>query len=245
MAVECGARTVVITEMEAYGVDINRNYGYQWGYDDDGSSPTPSDETYRGAAPFSEPEIQAQRDFINSRHFKVIANYHSYSGLFLYPWGYDRIFSPDNEIFKQMGDTVHAMTGYTAGPPWLTLYPSTAAVSTGNTGSRPPKRKSMLLALKLAITAMVSGRRSPESLRWCSCIFNRTCSTPVSPVTLSSFAHRFHRPSMPSAMWIRPIFSSTGIISIQYNPAQSFEVWQMQDARVASPTVWRAWHRLG
>ena len=26
----------------SYGIDLNRNYGYQWGYDDVGSSPTPS-----------------------------------------------------------------------------------------------------------------------------------------------------------------------------------------------------------
>ena len=42
----------------SYGVDLNRNFGFQWGYDNSGSSPTPSSETYRGTAPFSEPEIQ-------------------------------------------------------------------------------------------------------------------------------------------------------------------------------------------
>ena len=39
-----------------FGVDLNRNYGFMWGYDDIGSSPDPWDETYRGTGPFSEPE---------------------------------------------------------------------------------------------------------------------------------------------------------------------------------------------
>jgi len=32
-----------------YGVDLNRNFGYKWGYDDNGSSPNPASDTYRGA----------------------------------------------------------------------------------------------------------------------------------------------------------------------------------------------------
>ncbi len=46
----------------SYGVDLNRNFGYAWGYDNIGSSPTPSDETYRGPSAFSEPESQAIRN---------------------------------------------------------------------------------------------------------------------------------------------------------------------------------------
>ena len=42
-----------------YGVDLNRNYGYKWGFDDNGSSSTTNNETYRGTSPFSEPETQA------------------------------------------------------------------------------------------------------------------------------------------------------------------------------------------
>ncbi|MCF8451449.1 MAG: hypothetical protein K9G49_16375, partial [Taibaiella sp.] len=42
-----------------YGVDLNRNYGITWGFDDIGSSPVSSTQTYRGTAAFSEPETQA------------------------------------------------------------------------------------------------------------------------------------------------------------------------------------------
>ncbi len=41
------------------GVDLNRNYAFQWGHDNIGSSPFGSDETFRGSGPASEPEIQA------------------------------------------------------------------------------------------------------------------------------------------------------------------------------------------
>ena len=38
------------------GVDLNRNFGYKWGHDDEGSSNGPCEEDYRGPSPFSEPE---------------------------------------------------------------------------------------------------------------------------------------------------------------------------------------------
>ena len=34
------------------GVDLNRNFGYMWGYDNFGSSPDPSNQCYRGTGPF-------------------------------------------------------------------------------------------------------------------------------------------------------------------------------------------------
>ena len=46
------------------GVDLNRNYGFRFGFDDKGSSPDPCSEYYRGSAPFSEPETKAIRDFV-------------------------------------------------------------------------------------------------------------------------------------------------------------------------------------
>ena len=46
------------------GVDLNRNFGYEWGADNIGSSSDPCSEVYRGDSAFSEPEAQAVRDFI-------------------------------------------------------------------------------------------------------------------------------------------------------------------------------------
>lgn len=84
----------------ADGVDINRNFESHWGLDDEGSSPTWSDATYRGPAPNSEPETKAVVDFINSRDFKFLISYHTYSNLILYPWGW-QVQTPsfDDPIF--------------------------------------------------------------------------------------------------------------------------------------------------
>ena len=43
------------------GVDLNRNFPTKWGYDNEGSSPDPASETYRGPSPASEPETQGAR----------------------------------------------------------------------------------------------------------------------------------------------------------------------------------------
>ena len=70
------------------GIDPNRNYSYMWGLDDQGSSSDGCNETYRGISPFSESETQAVRDFVELKNFKIALNYHSYSDLLLYPFGY-------------------------------------------------------------------------------------------------------------------------------------------------------------
>ncbi len=88
------------------GVDLNRNWGFQWGYDDEGSTPDPCGNTYRGSEPFSEPETQAMRDFVLAHDFQTIFNYHSYGNLLIKPFGYNEAIelpTPDNEIYSQMG----------------------------------------------------------------------------------------------------------------------------------------------
>jgi hypothetical protein len=97
------------------GVDLNRNYGYEWGYDDVGSSPTPSSDVYRGPSAFSEPETRAVRDFCAGRHFTLSVSYHSYGGLILYPWGYAPLNTISQELFSALGDTLAAGNGYLAG----------------------------------------------------------------------------------------------------------------------------------
>lgn len=87
-----------------YGVDLNRNYGYMWGYDNIGSSPNTSSDTYRGIAPFSEPETQAIRNFCITHQFVNALNAHTYSNLYIYPWGYIASFlTPDSTTFINWG----------------------------------------------------------------------------------------------------------------------------------------------
>jgi hypothetical protein len=88
----------------SYGVDLNRNYGYNWGFDNVGSSPTTSSDTYRGTFAFSEPEIQAMRNFCNGRQFVTALNAHTYGNLLVYPWGYlPSYYTPDSSTFVNWG----------------------------------------------------------------------------------------------------------------------------------------------
>jgi len=96
-------------------VDLNRNWGYMWGYDNNGSSPDPNDPTYRGMAAFSEPETNSMRQFIISRDFSIILNLHSYGNLLLYSWGYDNLYTPDNALLSAIGDSATAINNYEYG----------------------------------------------------------------------------------------------------------------------------------
>lgn len=83
-----------------FGVDLNRNYGYAWGFDDFGSSPDSFDDTYRGGSAFSEPETQAVKTFCEQHQFKIALHYHSYGNLLIYPWGYiGNLYTPDSAVF--------------------------------------------------------------------------------------------------------------------------------------------------
>jgi carboxypeptidase T len=108
----------------SYGVDINRNYGYMWGYDDNGSSPYPWDDTYRGPSSFSEPEIMDIRDFCNEHEFRFAINYHSFANDCLYPWGWTPELCPDDPLFHIQSVLLTKENGYLYGPSNTTIYPT-------------------------------------------------------------------------------------------------------------------------
>ncbi|MEZ4689628.1 MAG: M14 family zinc carboxypeptidase [Ignavibacteria bacterium] len=87
-----------------YGVDLNRNYGtYEfWNSSNNGSSTSPSSDTYRGTSPFSEIETQNAMNFVNSRNFKGVLSYHTYGNYLIRPWGYVDAPSPDENIFQSL-----------------------------------------------------------------------------------------------------------------------------------------------
>lgn len=101
-----------------YGVDPNRNYANNWGLDNFGSSGNPASDVYRGTAPFSEPENQNIRDFIDSRNFVIAVNFHSYSNLFLWVPGYADFYTVDEPLFQAIGDTVTSFNNYAPQPGW-------------------------------------------------------------------------------------------------------------------------------
>ncbi|HOD53090.1 MAG TPA: M14 family zinc carboxypeptidase [Candidatus Cloacimonadota bacterium] len=97
------------------GVDINRNYGFEWGYDNEGSSPEPSAETYRGPSAFSELESQAIRDFCIDNNFRTALNFHTFGDLFIYSGHANGDNFPDIELFREYGDDSTKDNGYTYG----------------------------------------------------------------------------------------------------------------------------------
>jgi hypothetical protein len=123
------------------GVDLNRNYGALWG--GPGASGTPTAATYRGPAPFSEPETQAIRSLISSRQVTTLITNHTFSNLILRPVGVQPStigpdgsplgFAPD-ECFttadgrdrgmQSLGESMAAQNGYSNQFGWE-LYDTT------------------------------------------------------------------------------------------------------------------------
>lgn len=95
------------------GVDLNRNYDYDWG--NQGASADPCDETYRGASAFSELETQAIRDFVNAHDFVTQNSYHSVVGATIHPWGFTTADPPDIATFEAVAAGMNEFNGYTWG----------------------------------------------------------------------------------------------------------------------------------
>ncbi len=98
-----------------FGVDLNRNYGFHWGFDNTGSSPNPNSQTYRGTAGFSEPETQMMRDFCAAHQFKIALNGHTYGNLLIYPWGFSDAETVDHPTFSAFGNWMTRENHYTTG----------------------------------------------------------------------------------------------------------------------------------
>ncbi len=109
------------TNSSLSGVDLNRNFGYKWGYDNSGSSGYGGAQTYRGAAPFSEPETQLQKEFAEEYNFRLALNNHTYSDLLIYPWGYENILTPDSLVFIEFAKLLTRENNYVYGTVYETL----------------------------------------------------------------------------------------------------------------------------
>lgn len=98
---------------DAYGIDLNRNYGFLWG-DDEGSSGSQSSQTYRGAAPYSEPETANVRAlFLTSAPISAITH-HTSGQIMLHPWGRDPDSnrSRDWKVHNDIGLAMQQSNGY-------------------------------------------------------------------------------------------------------------------------------------
>lgn len=124
------------------GVDLNRNYGGFWG-GPGAAGPMPGgdgvglgvlDPTYRGAAPFSEPETQNIRELVSGRQVTMLISNHTFSNLVLRPNGVhpDTIGhdgrpvgdAPDEDALAALGAEMTDANGYANIHGWQ-LYDTT------------------------------------------------------------------------------------------------------------------------
>lgn len=126
-----------------FGVDLNRNWAVGWG--GEGSSGDTDSLTYRGTAPFSEPETQALRDFVIAHpEIQAHIDFHSFSQLVLSPFGYNTSEpgEPDRTTFNVLNSQIQAAIFsaygefYTAGPAGATLYLAAGTMPDWTYGNR-------------------------------------------------------------------------------------------------------------
>ncbi|MCX8056477.1 MAG: M14 family zinc carboxypeptidase [Ignavibacteria bacterium] len=111
----------------SYGVDLNRNFGpyAYWDGPSGGSSTTPSSNTYRGTAPFSEPETQTIKNFLAGKNIRACLNYHTYSNLLIYPYGALMRETPDSLVYRDYAKDMTKFNGYIYGTDQQTVFYST------------------------------------------------------------------------------------------------------------------------
>jgi len=93
------------------GVDLNRNYSYQW--NTTGVSPDPSHDTFAGMSAFSEPETKNMKKIAEDWDISFAMNAHTYSGLMLYPYGATvNDFAADDSYFNTFSSEMVRYSGY-------------------------------------------------------------------------------------------------------------------------------------
>ena len=93
------------------GIDLNRNYGVEWG--GPGTSSAQDDLTFHGPAPFSEPETEAFRRWLRTLQPAVLITNHTFTGLILRPPGTSDFGpTPDEDNMRAIGDAMAQEVDY-------------------------------------------------------------------------------------------------------------------------------------
>lgn len=107
------------------GTDLNRNYDDHWGCCGLVSA-RPGSSYYRGADPFSAPETQALRAFVEAQvidgrqEIRAAITFHASGRLILWPFGYTRTAIPrdmrvaDHAVLVALGEHMARLDGYKA-----------------------------------------------------------------------------------------------------------------------------------
>ncbi|KAL8801450.1 MAG: hypothetical protein Q9200_006947 [Gallowayella weberi] len=115
------------------GHDINRNWNYQWSTPG-GASTDPCAQDFKGLSPADAPETVVLANFVNNiqsspQKLKLFIDYHSYSQLFMTPYGYScTVLSAQNTEYQSLANgTATAIrsvygTVFKTGPICPTIY---------------------------------------------------------------------------------------------------------------------------
>ncbi|MCX6829455.1 MAG: M14 family zinc carboxypeptidase [candidate division Zixibacteria bacterium] len=220
------------------GVDLNRNFGYMWGYDDAGSSPQGSNETYRGQGPFSELETQALRDFITAHDFPITMYYHSHANLILWPWGYaNNLYTPDENIFSAIGEKISFYNGYFPGPAWM-LYLTNGTSDDWGYGEQTTKNKNFAFTVEVGtyddgfwpppgrIPILTEENLQPNILL-ANLVGNVYSILPPDPPLLTA----------PDSIPTGSGYNVDWMLHDTLNPAVNYELTEMQNRRIISDSA--------
>jgi len=103
----------------SYGVDLNRNYGYDWDYYKIRPflcrffiNVRDRSFTYRGPYPFSENETQAVKQVVENNNISISLSYHTYGAVIFYPWFHTSTPAPYYEKFISIGENITKINKY-------------------------------------------------------------------------------------------------------------------------------------
>ncbi len=96
------------------GVDLNRNYGFEFAHDGSCASNNPCSNIYHGAGPFSEVESSSVKDLLTQITPNTAFSIHSTAGTYLMPYGFDTA-PPDFEIYSEWASAFLDEAEYTYG----------------------------------------------------------------------------------------------------------------------------------
>ena len=109
------------TENPDVGVDLNRNYDFEFQFDDQGSSPVRCAEDYRGSHAFSEPESVAMQRLVLATRPAIALNWHSFGRFINLPYAVKDVPPPPPAVydtFLNLAAGFAALTGFTYGHPF-------------------------------------------------------------------------------------------------------------------------------
>ena len=94
----------------AAGVDLNRDYGYQWeGWGGSGS-------------PFSQPELRAMWSLHQDRQYTICISYHSGTEFISLPWSYHPDRTMDHDHYSHISQLYSSPSGYSYGQGYHSMY---------------------------------------------------------------------------------------------------------------------------